>query len=384
MSHRVSRGWLVAAAWAGLAGGAIAQPPAGADPSPIAAALFPTSAADRSRDFDPALSSYVVPPPGWFVQSEADVAKPHVTRQLAGDTLSYGYDPPLAAAKLGWGTAGQLGVGYLTADADGLLLSFRGGSWAGQQRQGREAFGPTPATSDLWAGGTSAWTPDDGTAWARDLHTYLSFARLDLDYLGGGWPVADCARMGWSAGLRGAWLSAGYSADDTFGVVQRTVEPLTGFVLSQSTVQAFEHKAASLSVVAGGFHLAADGTWALGETGLCLCVGADGGLLIGHENARYSHWENATDVVFGPRASDVGTALLGTFNARAGVQYVAPWRRGSLRLGAGYQFETWGLWRPRTGGGAGFGSVAPSETPHLFDTFSWGAHGAYLSCEFTF
>src|SRR2546423_517857 len=78
---------------------------------------------------------------------------------------------PLGAAPLDWGSAGEVGLGYRTGDANGFLLSLRGGAWVGSQRQGRAAFGAAgPIGGDYLLGSTTAWLPDEGVPWAHDLH----------------------------------------------------------------------------------------------------------------------------------------------------------------------------------------------------------------------
>jgi hypothetical protein len=82
---------------------------------------------------------------------------------------------------------------------------------------------------------------------------------------------------------------------------------------------------------------------------------------------------------------DHRSAFLGTFNASAGMQYVVPWRDGSLRLSAGYQFEGWYSWLASVQGDGSFGGMGgPSGPGALFDSFGWTSHGVLLSAEFVF
>jgi hypothetical protein len=375
---------LAAVAWACLAGGALrAQSPSDPATSPLALALSPTPAASAFDGIDPTAGAYLASPPGWFVQAQAEVVKPRISKFNTADPFQFLYDPPLRPADLNWGSAGELGVGYRTGDENGFLLSFRGGSWTGHQQSGREAFGPAGPIGSYWTGGTTAWSPDTSTPWARDLHSRLSFARVDLDYLGSGWPVTEFARVGWSAGARVAWFAADLSADDSFGAFQAALDPATGATLSQQPLRVFEHKRASVSLAAGGLHFATDGTVALGQTGLALFAGVDGGLLGGREEGHYAHGAGDPGTANNPRTSENRSALAATLNASAGVQYVVPWRRASLRFSAGYQFEAW--WSATAQGGSGnFGNVAPSEPGPLFGELGWQSQGLFLRSEFVY
>jgi hypothetical protein len=389
VDDRLWRYWLVAAAWVCFAGSALfAQAPPEGAVSPFADFLVPSSSSASFSVPEPPPSPYVIAPPGWFTRAEGDVVKPHVASLSIGDPVRFFCDLPLGAAPLSWGSAGEVGLGYRTADANGFLLSLRGGSWVGSQRQGREAFGVVgPVGGDYLLGSTTAWLPDEGVPWAHDLHTRVGFGRLDLDYLGCGWSPLECERLGWSAGLRGAWMDTAFTAADSFGAIQRTLSPVNGAVLSEQAVGVLEHKRATLSVVAGGLHTAADWSWGLGQTGLVLYARADGGLLFGRQNGHYTHWENYAVPVYDPgRTTDGRSAFLGTFNASAGVQYVVLWRDGSLRLSAGYQFEGWYSCRLvsiQDGGSIG-GMGGPSGPSPLFDSFGWTSHGVLLSAELVF
>jgi hypothetical protein len=381
---------LVAVAWVCFAGGALfAQAPPVGETSLFGDALVPSSSAAFFSFPDPTSSRYVVAPPGWFTRAEADVVRPHIASLGIGDPFRYFYEAPLGAATLDWGSAGEVGLGYRTEDANGFLLSLRGGAWVGSQRQGRAAFGAAgPIGGDYLLGYTLAWVPDEGVPWAQDLHTRVAFGRLDLDYLGCDWSLLECERMGWSAGVRGAWMDAAFTADDSFGIVQRTLSPVDGAVLSEQAFGVLEHKRATLWVVAGGLHTAVDWSWGLGQTGLVLFARADGGLLLGRQNGRYTYWANYAVPVYDLRRPTEGrTAFLGTFNASAGVRYVVPWCDGSLRLSAGYQFEGWyscGLASMQGDGGSFGGMGGPGVPGPLFDSFGWTSHGLLLSAELAF
>lgn len=184
--------------------------------------------------------------------------------------------------------------------------------------------------------------------------------------------------------MRGAWLAAGLTADDSYGVFQAALDPLTGAPLSQQSHRVFEHKRASASLTAGGLHLGADGTWALGQTGLCLFAGIDGGLLGGAEKGRYARWGSQPQGPTNPTTSESHTALAATFNATAGVQYVVPWRGGSLRLSAGYQYEAWWFTTWQSGGSSNFFTMSISDPGPLFRELGWQSQGLFLRSELVF
>jgi hypothetical protein len=347
-----------------------AQPLVKGDPVELAAdgaAPAPPSADDSPL---PAGFSYYAPSGGWFVAAEADVVWPRITALRSDDMSTFLFDPTARALNLDFGSAGEIDVGIRAKDASGFLLSFRGGSWTGQKSAQLQSFGVV----DSW--GFVTPPPENPSSWdlhTRDMHARLSFARLDFDYLGSGWAVGDSARLGWSMGVRAAWMGLVVTADDSFVVTRTTIDPVTGMPVSGPLTPELEHERVSVALGGGGVHLALDATWALGGTGWGLLARLDGGVLAAGGEERYS----SVGADFPGAFSESHAGFLATLNATAGVQYVRPGRYATLRVSAGYQFEAWWFSVFEI-------NLFPGGSQDLLSQLGWQSHGLFLRTVFEF
>jgi hypothetical protein len=305
---------------------------------------------------EPMIPVSVVPagPPAWFVVAEVGVVKPSFTR--LGTTPDGEANTFLGLTRsfdLDWTVLPALEIGYRCACGAALQVSYRYLSATGNQQTSvgnagsvyPSIFAPGPVgTSDAF---------DPNVPLQRGAHAHLEENWLDLDYVSV--TRSDSAAWWrWSLGVRLASLRSDFQTRDDFSLQMSSIAGSpTNPVSIPFTVQ--QH--ATDTTFAGGGHVALEGGWQLGETGLALVGKVDGGIMAAtnRQSLDVGAIAAVADPVTGAPVTTMpdvtgrvrGPGVIPTVNVQAGLGWSTSWGAACFSLTLGYELERW--WFTATG-----------------------------------